>query len=68
MALENKLKITDLAELARKEERIGKTYAVKMFDIDFLSSLKCGTVDALSKIYTLFSFPIYTILRGRCAP
>ena len=32
MALENKLNITDQAELAREEERISKSCAKKMFE------------------------------------
>ena len=33
MTLENKLNITDQAELAMEEERISKTRAKKMFEI-----------------------------------
>ena len=32
MALENKLNITDSAELAREEERISKKKAVELYD------------------------------------
>ena len=51
MALENKLGITNSAELAREEERISKTRAIELFETNFLSSLNPGTFDALSKIH-----------------
>ena len=59
MALENKLGITDFAELAREEERISKTRAVELFETDFLSSLTPGSFDALSKIHTFLFSDIY---------
>lgn len=59
MALENRLKITNSAELAREEERISKTRAVELFETDFLSSLKPGTFDALSKIHAFLFSDIY---------
>jgi cell filamentation protein len=59
MALENKLGITDSAELAREEERISKIRAKQLFDTDFLSSLAPGTFDALSKIHAYLFFDIY---------
>lgn len=59
MALENKLRITDSAELAREEERISKTRAIELFEADFLSSLKSGTFDALSKIHGFLFSDIY---------
>ena len=54
MVLENKLGITYSAELAREEERISKTRAIQLFETDFLSTLRPGTFDALSKIHTFF--------------
>lgn len=42
MALENKLGITDSAELAREEERISKTRALELFEQGLL--LKAGPV------------------------
>ena len=36
MVLENKLGIINSADLARKEERISKTKAVKLFETGFL--------------------------------
>ena len=59
MALENKLGITDSAELAREEERISKTRAIELFETDFLSSLTPGTFDALSKIHSFLFSDIY---------
>ena len=59
MALENKLSITDSAELAREEERISKIRAKELFETDFLSSLAPGTFDALSKIHAYLFSDIY---------
>ena len=59
MALENKLRITDSAELAREEERISKTRAIELFETNFLSSLTSGTFDALSKIHAFLFSDIY---------
>ncbi len=59
MALENKLGITESAELAREEERISKTRAIELFETDFLSTLKPGSFDALSKIHAFLFSDIY---------
>lgn len=59
MALENKLGITDSAQLAREEERISKTRALELFETNFLSSLAPGTFDALSKIHAFLFSDIY---------
>ena len=59
MALENRLGITDSAELAREEERISKTRAIALFETNFLSSLKPGTFDSLSKIHAFLFSDIY---------
>ena len=59
MALENKLGITNSADLAREEERISKTRAVELFETNFLSSLIPGTFDALSKIHAFLFSDIY---------
>ena len=59
MALENKLRITDSAELAREEERISKTRAIELFETKFLSSLTPGTFDTLSKIHAFLFSDIY---------
>ena len=44
MALENKLGITDSAELAREEEKISKKKALWLFESGTLDSLKAGTL------------------------
>ena len=59
MALQNKLNITDSAELAREEERISKTRALELFETNFLSSLAPGTFDTLSKIHAFLFSDIY---------
>jgi len=59
MVLENKLNITDSAELAREEERISKLRAIELFETDYLSSLKSGSFDALSKIHAFLFSDIY---------
>ena len=59
MALENKLNITDSATLAREEERIGKMRAIELFETNFLSTLKAGTFEALSKIHAFLFSDIY---------
>ena len=56
MALQNKLGITDSAELARAEEKISKKKAAEMFEDGFFDGLEAGTFEALSQIhYRLFS-------------
>ena len=59
MALENKLGITESAELAREEERMSKLRAIELFETDFLSTLKPGSFDALSKIHAFLFSDIY---------
>ena len=59
MALENKLGITDSAELAREEERISKTRAIELFETNFPSTLKAGSFEALSKIHAFLFSDIY---------
>lgn len=51
MVLENKLHITDQAELAREEERISKTHAKEMFETGYLDTLEAGTFESLKKIH-----------------
>ena len=50
MILENKLNITDQAELAREEERISKTRAKEMFESGYLNTLESGTSESLKKV------------------
>ena len=48
---ENKLGITNSAELARIEEKISKRKAVEMFESGYLESLEAGTFEGLAKIH-----------------
>lgn len=50
MILENKLNITDQAELAREEERISKIRAKEMFESGYLNALESGTFECLKKV------------------
>ena len=59
MALENKLGINDSVELARAEEKISKTKAVKLFTSGFLDKLKPGSFDALAEIHLYLFGDIY---------
>ncbi len=59
MILENKLNITNPAELAREEERISKANAKKMFETNYLESLKPGTFETLKKIHECLFQEIY---------
>ena len=59
MILENKLNITDQAELAREEERISKMQAKKMFKTGYLNTLEPGTLEALKKIHKYLFEEIY---------
>jgi len=59
MALENKLGITDSAELAREEERISKKKAVELFESGYLDTLQAGTFKALSEIHRILFEDIY---------
>ena len=59
MALENKLGITDSAELAREEERISKKKAAALFDSGRLDTLTPGTWAALAEINRFLFEDIY---------
>ena len=59
MVLENKLGITESAELAREEERISKTKAIELFEKGILDSLEAGKFDSLSKIHKHLFDEIY---------
>ena len=59
MALENKLNITDQAELAREEERISKFCAKKMFETGYLNILEPGTFETLKQIHKYLFEEIY---------
>ena len=59
MVLENKLGIVNSTDLAREEERISKTKAIKMFEQGFLDELEAGKFETLSKIYKHLFEDIY---------
>lgn len=57
--LENKLGITNPAELARTEEKISKERAAEMFEKGFLDDLRPGTFQTLSKIHGYLFSDVY---------
>jgi cell filamentation protein len=59
MALENKLGITDSAELARVEEKLSKKKALQLFETGMLDTLEVGTFRALSQIHNYLFEDIY---------
>lgn len=59
MVLENKLGLTDSAELAREEERISKKKAVNLFDFAILKLLSDGTYKTLAVIHKYLFEDIY---------
>lgn len=59
MALENKLNITDSAELARMEEKISKKKAVELFENRYVDQYKPGTFQMLAAIYKYLFDEIY---------
>ena len=59
MALENKLGITNSAELAREEERISKRKAVELFESSSLDKLAPGRFASLQAIHKALFEDIY---------
>lgn len=59
MVLENKLGLTDSADLAREEERISKKKAVNLFDFAILKLLSDGTYKTLAAIHKYLFEDIY---------
>ena len=59
MALENKLGITDSAELARTEEGISKKKALELFESGHLDTLTPGTFATLAEIHRVLFEDIY---------
>ena len=59
MALENKLGITDSAELARTEERISKAKALELFEKGLLDVFEVGTFQGLAQIHEYLFGEIY---------
>jgi len=60
MTLENKLEITDSAELAREEEKISKKKAVELFESGMLDELEPGTYKTLQAIHKYLFEDIYS--------
>lgn len=59
MALDNKLHITDSAELAREEERISKKKAVELFESGYLNIFTPGSFEMLAAIHQYLFEDIY---------
>lgn len=59
MVLENKLGISDSAELARQEEKISKKKALLLFENGTLNSFEAGTFETLAKIHKYLFDEIY---------
>ncbi len=59
MALENKLGITDLAELARAEEKISKTKAIELYESDIMDGFEVGKFSGLARIHKFLFDEIY---------
>ena len=59
LVLENKLHLTNPADLARAEECISKQNAVELFETGHLDELNPGTVEALAEIHRCLFSEIY---------
>ena len=59
MALENKLGLTNAADLAREEEHISKKKALELFDSGLLDKLEAGKFSALKAIHKYLFDEIY---------
>lgn len=59
MPLENKLNITNSAELARTEERISKKRAAELFESNILDTMKPGSVQSLLDIHRFLFSDLY---------
>ncbi len=59
MALENKLGINDSAELARIEEKISKTKAIKLYERKIVEDLEVGKFSGLAKIHKFLFDELY---------
>lgn len=59
MALENKLNINDSAELARVEEKISKSKAVKLFENNIVEAFEVGKFSGLAKIHKFLFDELY---------
>lgn len=59
MALENKLGITEAAELAREEEKISKAKALELFETGRLDTFEAGSFEGLARIHQYLFEDIY---------
>ena len=59
MALENKLGITDSAELAKKEEEISKTKAIELYESSIIEESEIGKFSSLAKIHKFLFDELY---------
>ena len=59
MALENKLGLTNPADLAREDERISKKKALELFESGVLDTLPAGKFSTLQKIHEYLFSDIY---------
>lgn len=59
MVLENRLGITNSADLARVEEKISKRRAIELFETDLLDGLEAGTYSSLAEIHRFLFEEIY---------
>lgn len=59
MALENKLGISDSAELARMEEKLSKKKAALLFETEYLKDYDAGTFQMLAAIHQYLFDEIY---------
>ncbi len=59
MTSENKLGLSNSADLTREEERISKKMAIKMFETGFLNDIGAGKFSSLSKIHKYLFDEIY---------
>ena len=59
MALQNKSGISDSTELARKEEKISKTKAIKLYDSNIVEECEICKFSALAKIHKFLFDEIY---------
>ena len=59
MALENKLGISDSAELARTEERISKAKALELFEKGLLDTFEVGAFQGFAQIHQYLFGAIY---------
>lgn len=59
MSIENKLGLTDSAELARAEEKISKRRALELYENGILDTFEIGTFAGLAKIHKYLFEEIY---------